>query len=267
MACIVLAAILPLLSASPREALDGGAVNRKVDLALKACEAGAREGCHNVGIYARDGVGMARDEKLAAAMFERACTMLDADACSDLALMRATGRGVPANPEQARVDLELLCKRKAKNACENLAFMLFWALGGPKDEARAAALFDVTCQTGNVVACTNLAALVRTEEPARAAKALGRACAARTPDGDACAYLGELLRKGEGVRVDATRALELFRKACGLKSARGCADVGASYHFSGQTTKARRYMKRACELGDTEVCDYLQYPDQAPVAP
>jgi len=57
-------------------------------------------------------------------------------------------------------------------------------------------------------------------------------CRAQCEEGDAdsCSALGSIYRRGAvGVPRDEARAVELYRKACGLGSTEGCANVRSMY--------------------------------------
>ena len=98
------------------------------DLYRRACEGSPCEngdplGCFNLGVFYRDGKGVAMDKTQAAALFERSCAGHNAFGCANLADLLYAGDGVP------------------------------------KDEKRALDLFRQACAGGHALSCRNAQAL------------------------------------------------------------------------------------------------------------
>lgn len=77
---------------------------RAVQLTLKSCTEGIQQsamGCHNLGVFALQGDGVAQDTGRAFDLFTRACGYQYAESCLNLGLMYEQGVGVKKNKNQA----------------------------------------------------------------------------------------------------------------------------------------------------------------------
>ena len=74
----------------------------------------------------------------------------------------------------------------------------------------------------------------------------------------ACGELARYYYEGLGVRQDFAKALQYYKKACGLGYAFSCASAGDSYHLGEGVrqdfAKALQYYKKACGLGNADSC-------------
>jgi uncharacterized protein len=146
----------------------------------KSCEGGAPLGCYNLGVVARDGMGMKPDPKLAYASFEKACAGGEAKGCAEQANGLHRGLGVAKDEPRALALFEKACNDEPA-ACFNLAYALSQGIAGKKDDVRARALYVKACDAGEAVACYNLAMMIAGARggPANSAEAhrrLDQAC-------------------------------------------------------------------------------------------
>ncbi|HJF82550.1 tetratricopeptide repeat protein [Helicobacter pullorum] len=62
-----------------------------------------------------------------------------------------------------------------------------------------------------------------------------------------------------GIKKDATKAMELYRRACDLGNTEGCTELGDNYargHGVRQDyKKAMEFFGKACDLGEQKGCD------------
>ena len=78
-------------------------------------------------------------------------------------------------------------------------------------------------------------------------------------DGEACTILGEYYLNTNVILQDTEKAIELFRKSCRLKHARGCINLGNYYQTAPgelkDLDKAKKLFKKACTLGAYQICN------------
>jgi len=76
-----------------------------------------------------------------------------------------------------------------------------------------------------------------------------------------CNTLGIMYIKGDGVKKDPTKALELFKKSCDGSYALGCGNLGVIYDdghgVNKDKSKAIEIFKKACDGGDIDRCGSL----------
>jgi len=102
------------LESSPRR--DSGESLRLYRL---ACDAEIAEACHNLGIAARDGLGMAANDAVARESFDRGCELGLASSCFNLGLLL---RSAPGAPDSGTADgaLRKACSLGYVAACESV---------------------------------------------------------------------------------------------------------------------------------------------------
>lgn len=106
------------------------------------------------------------------------------DDCVTLAGMLLDGVGLPKDPEKSREILEEACHAKFADGCRVLGLMYTEGLGTPYNEGSfmlGARYYTKACELGSM---------------------------------QACAHLGELYSAGKGVKKDAEKSKEHFKKAC-----------------------------------------------------
>ncbi len=225
-----------------------------------ACEEGYAPGCRGLGALYLRGEGLDRDEARGRVLFEEACDGGDAVACTQLAKMLQE-----KNEDPVRVS-ELLaqaCHRGDVGACDIDGRRI---AHDPQQFAQSAHYLGRACDGGYAKACRSLVELERQNQSLdgeRESALLERAC--RAADGEACALLGDALKRrdgasvgrdsaqlalhygtacdgghatsclrlgeltisGDGVKRDPARAAELFGKACGAGVASACERISA----------------------------------------
>jgi TPR repeat protein len=94
-------------------------------------------------------------------------------------------------------------------------------------------------------------------DPTKAAAYFERACAGGAPG--SCAAYGWALEQGDGVAKDMSRAMQVYRKACGLDDAWSCTRVAVALAGQGgvQLAESSRLLDKACELGSAPACAML----------
>ncbi len=74
-----------------------------------------------------------------------------------------------------------------------------------------------------------------------------------------CANLGSLYEQGFGVKKDAQKAGEIWRKACEAKDGMSCFNLGALYYNAmlgeKDVARAKKYLQKACAYGWNEGCE------------
>jgi TPR repeat protein len=112
------------------------------------------------------------------------------------------------------------------------------------------------CDKGHAGSCAVLGDLLAGSDPANAAVAFKKGC-----DGDvaaACAGLGRLTEKGQGVAADPKGAVNHYDKACKGGSAAGCGSLGRAYlsgtGVAADAARAFALSNQGCNGGDDESC-------------
>lgn len=156
------------------------------------CDTGGADACGELGYIYRNGIGVAKDEALAAVMAMQGCDAGSASACTELSYLYRTGIGVEKDEERAFTLIKPACTGENTVGCASLAYMYRKGLGVTKDEARAALAAKHGCDGGRA---------------------------------QSCAELGYMYREGIGVKKNKARALKLAKKGCDGGSADACNDV------------------------------------------
>jgi len=188
------------------------------------CVRGSAEACFNLGLMLDTGDEIPSRPAAAKRPLERACGLGFGPGCGRLGLMYALGRGGEPDPTQAASLFGRACQAGDADGCANLAVLLREGRGVPEDRARATKLERVACSDGVIEACKRVADAILREggrDRSVAARALTRLCDA--DDLGACANLGLMLLRGDGVPTDRARAIALHERACkgGLTAACG----------------------------------------------
>ena len=83
-----------------------------------------------------------------------------------------------------------------------------------------------------------------------------------------CANLGSLYEQGFGVKKDAKKAGEIWRKACEAKDGMSCFNLGVIYYNAAFGEKdadsAKNYLQKACAYGWKDGYDVAQAIEKAP---
>jgi TPR repeat protein len=165
-----------------------GAFARNLSSSGLGCATG--EACSQLAVrYAQGADGVARDEPLAARLFQRACDLGDAGGCNNLGLAFQSGQGVPQDYERAMDWFERACSGGFAEGCNNQGALYEHGNGVPVNLGDAQRLYTQACRHGSGLGCSNL---------------------------------GVLYAQGRGVAANPTEAARLFREACNAGSSVGC---------------------------------------------
>ncbi len=263
----------------------------------KACKGGVLEGCTRLGFMFHRGLGVDKDPEAGARLYTKACAGEDPDACELLATCYMRGEGVKADSKEAsrlmarareiiarrsgmpkghpplvpkRVPKEFLddsCQGGNGGACLELGRRHSFPSGDGKEPDPKTGLryFLKGCDKGEPLACTgagvhHLHGLgTKAKDASRAAELFTRACAA--DEGQGCHYLAELFESGIGVKLDLPHALTLHDTACVKKVPRSCLRAGLM-HALGEASKsddaaAAAAFSAGCELEEMYACALL----------
>ena len=134
---------------------DAPDVIAKASMAVEnACLSAAHpRACAALGILRARGSTVAQDEKLAAELFDKACSGGDALACEQLGQAYLRGNGVTADDVTALQLFRRACDGARSDGCTDLATMYCMGRGAPRDPARSAGLLRQACDAGDTSAC------------------------------------------------------------------------------------------------------------------
>jgi TPR repeat protein len=198
------------------EAFDSGLYLTALELGVKAAERGEPQAHTLVGRIYAEGLGIGKNEPLAAQWFARGAQLGDPEAMFAYGVMLAEGRGVDKDRRQAARDFEAAAARRHALANYNLALLFLKGDGKPENPYRALMHMRYAAESGVAVAQYDLGTMYATgtgvdPNAFEAAKWIGKAAAA----GHAEAQLDYalILFRGHGVPTDPKRGAEFFRRA------------------------------------------------------
>lgn len=231
---------------------------RAVELYRQSCDRGEAVGCNNLGsAYAR-GFGLAVDHVRAVEFYRRACDYGSAPSCNSLGVAYRLGEGLRADVVRAAALFEQACEAGDGYGCANLAELYVAGEGVARDQDRAYALYALACSRGFDNACGQVEEGTEAEADARELAELTTKCEAEG-DREACEEVGDAYGMGAGVDVDAERALEFFRMACGddtavLSACVSAAELLTDVGDDDDRAEAVQLLERSCEGGETGGC-------------
>lgn len=174
---------------------------------------------------------------------EKACQEKDGEGCTNLGLMYHAGLGVRQNTQKAKNYYEKACNLKNGSGCSNLGYMYYMGQISSRDFKKAKIYYEKACnELNNHLGCLNL---------------------------------GNLYYMGHGVKQSYKQAKKFIKKGCDLKLPEACAalkqidnevdcisenDVRACYqsgeYFYNKLEfgNAKKFFRKACELGDENGC-------------
>ena len=195
-------------------------------LLRKACEGGNNEACANLGeMFAAANEG-GQDFGVAKTLYERSCENGSMQGCSGLGDLYVQGAGVPVDYRQAGVLYVRSCNSGYLDACAHVAGMYLNGLGVQKNEAQAGTIDQKACQQGSLVACNDL---------------------------------GGIYEHGQGVAQNYSQAASLYEKACNNGYMLSCIHLGQMEESGHGIAKNKHYAhilyQKACDAGVTEACD------------
>jgi hypothetical protein len=216
------------------------------------CARGFPAECRSLGRSRLFGEGVARDERLGAALVTAACEMGDPGGCADLAVLYALGRAVPQSDERAAALSRRACEQGAANGCSNQGALLVEGAAAPaplspdrSEEARSGRvvrLFRTACDGGVPEGCLNLGVALEQGRIAQhdlgaAGSSYRRACDAGLAV--ACHRLAVLLGEHPQVAPD-LNPTALEARACARAVAPACLAVNERSPEPGPRTPAAR---------------------------
>jgi TPR repeat protein len=178
-------------------------------------------------VFAKNANGLVDDLVRSSGLFRAACEQGNLKACNNLGVHLERGFGVAVDLDAALEHYKKSCTEDTRDGCVNLAALL----EKRGQLASAHQIYEQECQSDVPPACYNLAISLERSPP--------------------------------GVR-DLERARKLYEKACGLKHAGACNNLGAMLARLGGIEKdkellvvARTSYQQGCELGQPAACRNL----------
>lgn len=229
----------------------------------RACKLNIIEGCNNAVVYLSERAESDPDIHLRAHSIYTA--MCDADiglGCQNLAVSYYHGTGVEKNEAIAN---ELLLKACDLDSCPFGSAPSF--VPGeirPLAQRRADELERRCISSGNDNACRGVINAYNSgngvkHDPDRAIDILATACSEHA---NPCWHLGQALMYGRDLEKDLTKGLTFLKLACNGDIAFACADVvrvlNEAPELADNSSEARAYLQRACDLGDSYSCENLE---------
>jgi len=252
---------------APAAKQDGGSgIASSADLAAvydKKCAAGDLEACRSLAIMYSEGVGVGKDLKRAADMFEAACNNGNASACNHFAVALAEGAGVAKNPARAAEMYQKACDGGLGLACRNLGLMLREGKGVAADLPRAETVLEKACTLKAAFGCLNggeLEAMLAATDKShwgRANALYQKGC--DQGEGASCRQIAIAYFQGDrGLPAGAAPARIWAEKGCALKEVVSCRMLGAALVMSGDDVeRGKQLLRAACDVKDAEACRVL----------
>ena len=195
---------------------------------LKAAEAGHLASMTRYALFAKDGIGLAKDEALAATWFQKAADGGQEAAMTNLGSLYETGRGVKQDDVEAARWYRRAVDKGHVFAMHRLALLYETGRGVPKDDQEAVKLLETASENGL---------------------------------SEATSWLADKYEQGRGIaKNDAEaarlnrRAAEQVRRAADLGNAVATFNLGILYRIGKGVTKndteAAYWVVRSLKLGD-----------------
>lgn len=213
--------------------------NKAREFYKQGCDLGDPQGCMALGrLYLENTKKDVSAKDLAFKAFNQACTLDYAPSCVEAALL---------NEDKALALYQKGCELKNGKACNLQGELL-----AQSDTAKALSLYQKSCDLKYGDGCRNLGL---TKEGDEQMTLLKHACDLN--DLVACNLQGEALLKNKDEN-SLTKARELFKKACGIHSAKACVNLATMYEqgifISKNLEEALDNYMRGCVYGDKNGC-------------
>lgn len=236
------------------------------DALQSGCDAGDGQSCYRLATLYERGLGVRKDEKLAAELYDRACADKVGAACHNLAVGYFNGSDAqPRDVEQALAYYRLGCIAGQVGSCFNLARILEQGLGVEKDLATAASYYEQACALEAAEACYNRAVFAYDgigveKNPGVAARYFERACdLGQVP---ACLSAGLMHVNDQDLPVNADLGLPLLKRACDGGMADGCHLVMIVYLGGSGVAQDKQaaldYARKGCSLKFEASCSAVK---------
>ena len=182
----------------------------------RAADAGNRSAQFNLGWFAQNGLGMARDDAQAAAWYRRGAEQGHVMAANNLGVLYKNGWGVERDYPEAMRWYRQAAGDGSAEAEANIGVMYHNGLGVERDYAQALQWYRRAAEAGNGSAQVNLGILAKNGLGIEQDYAAAMQWFQRAADGGSAAgafNLGMLYENGLGVARDHAEAVRLLRKA------------------------------------------------------
>jgi TPR repeat protein/serine/threonine protein kinase len=252
----------PAPAAPPAPDLDDGdrSMSAEVRGTVRQARAGSAVAMYNLGVYYRDGQGVAKDGAKSVEWFRKAAEVGYPTAMYNLGVMYTYGQGVPRNVAEGVAWYRRAAGAGNTTAMYNLGVMYRDGDGVAKDQSLAVDWFRQGADGGDPDAMNNLGTMYgngRGGLPIDKAKAAAYyRQAAEAGNALAMRNLAIHCRDGVGVPMDFAQAMHWFKKAADEGDAAAMLSVGALYE-NGQGVpinyrEAFAWYARAAEAGDAQ---------------
>lgn len=195
--------------------------NKAVAYYKKSCSAGSALACSNLAsIYDNGTNSIPQDKLMASELYIVGCNGGDVFACNNLGYMYANGIGIQKNYFKSLQYYKFACDLGSSLGCYNLGLLsnTYNIFGLNKDKLGLIDLNYVACKQGDLIGCANLGYMYATgankapKNSFNAIKYLNIACEGGILS--SCNNLAIMYQKGQGVRQNFDRALQLFGISC-----------------------------------------------------
>lgn len=249
----------------------------------KSCDLNNKKACGSLGKMYYLGLGVNKDIKKANDLLENACKNDIYEACDNYAylqkkeykvfkqdeLLKACNGGIAnscvelannLNPTQS-IDFYLrACGLGDEFACQMSANWYLTAQLVNNKVAHFSDLSDKECNNKNYKACKSIADIYNNLKNLDKAKMYyEKSC--ELDDKNSCVNLAVILEQNKEFET----GIRNYEKACKLNEAYACARLGYIYqdglkddnkiYIKPDTSKSKKYLKKACELGNTKACE------------
>ena len=238
--------------------------------AKRACDAGAADGCSNLGYFYFAAKGTRWDAAEGVKQWQKSCEAGSSYGCSNMGYMYRYGVVVPKDGKKALEAYAKSCTPTEQIGCQGAAHYYETGEGGtPADAKKAVDAYKSACESTidpQPNACSDLAAMYERTHQGTAPEIsrlrqkafdIAKDKAANNPY--TAWMLGTYYRDGVATVKDPVKAREWLGKACEGYDPLGCLDGGKAFLATGVPADAElarsKYLERACTVGLTEACD------------
>ncbi len=231
----------------------------------KACAEGEQSACSSLGVMHELGLGTTEDPVRAVALYQGACAAQNIGGCTNLGLAHLHGIGLPTDPRRAKELLEWSCAHDHPVGCRELGTVFLLGEGLESNPSEAAKYFRLGCKLADGEACYNIGAMYEQghaleQDNAQALGFFEQACV--QGDGRACDGVDRIhkLSAAANHERDAKKPMP-SEVACVAGQVAECGVAGLAY-FRGDSVKrdipkAVELLGRACRGGDATSCSLL----------
>ncbi|PFX12133.1 Uncharacterized protein YbeQ [Stylophora pistillata] len=217
----------------------------------KAAEQGHLDAQYSLGVLYSMGKEVHKDYGLAFQWLKRAADKGSANAQNDLGLLFQDGLGVKRDIQEALMLFEKSAKQGCSAAFQNIGKIYLEGIGVPKNLDKAIQYFQIGASYNRVSCIQGLGTAYYLKKDFAMSHRYFKE-AAVLEHHYAMYWLGNLYRKGQGVKQDFNEAIKWYKKAAEYNNAFAQFALGQAY-LTGQGVKqdyntALSYFKRAAEM-------------------